>query len=141
MLAHTLGCNKEHVAFSPLEELTALLIAPKPDEFCVSQYLGYRDGSSEGAPNPCLIIEYSPSASPHPSPTSLLQAIEQLHRSSLNQRRVLVHKKAQCLLHIHSVNRLHKAPRSENILLASTSIGEYNMTSPYVMEFNYSRRA
>lgn len=130
-------------SLSPVEELTALLMAPKPSEFCIPPCLGYCEIVSEDSPRKLgLIFDNPPQVDQQRHPISLLEAIAEITRPSLTQRVALAHNIAHCLLYLHSVNWLHKGLRSENILLfSSPDEGAVIVTSPYLTGFEYSRRA
>ena len=136
----------ERTSLTPIEELTALLMAPKPDEFCVPPCLGYCNFGPELDHRLGLIFKTPPHVNPNTPPQSLLQAMRAIPKPSLTRRIILAHKMAQCLLYFHSVNWLHKGLRSENILFFppsnnSTHQDQDYMTSPYLTGFGYSRRA
>lgn len=106
----------ERTWLAPIEELTALLTAPKPDEFCVPPCLGYCDFGPESEHRLGLIFKNPPHVDPNVLPQCLMQAILSTPKPSLTRRIALASRIAQCLLYLHSVNWLHKGLRSENIL-------------------------
>lgn len=140
--ARTAEKDVEEAGLSAIEELTALLIASKPDEFCVPPCLGYcnLEGDQE-TQSLGLVFENPPGINSEFRAVTLLQAIQQHPKPSLTQRVALAHKIAQCLLYLHAVNWLHKGLRSENILVFPSTDGEYDFASPYLTGFNHSRRA
>lgn len=128
---------------SPIEELTALLKYPKPNEFCIPPCIGYCTIQTES--QSCklgLEFENPPSINQNLRPTPLDSVIVEQPKPSLTQRAVLAQKIAQALLYLHSVNWLHKALRGENVLLfPSEEDGELDLTSPWLTSFDYVRRA
>lgn len=128
-------------SLSPIEELTILLMAPKPDEFCIPVCVGYSIlQHGEEKARPALIFE-NPAGVPHVQPVSLLQALQNRTKPTLTHRVALAHKVAQCLLYLHAVNWLHKALRSSNILFFPSNDTEVDIRSPYVTGFDNSRRS
>ncbi|KAL8673302.1 MAG: hypothetical protein Q9168_002264 [Polycauliona sp. 1 TL-2023] len=129
-------------SMSPTEELAMLLMAPKPEEFCIPTCVGYsilRDGEEKACP--ALIFRNPPSIDPHIRPVSLLSALQDNVKPNLTHRIALAHKIAQCLLYLHTVNWLHKSFRSSNILLFPSADGELDVRAPYVTGFDNSRRS
>jgi Prion-inhibition and propagation len=127
---------------SPMEELTILLMAPKPDEFCIPTCVGYSIlQQGEAQPRPALIFENPAGIGPQVQPVSLFHAVEQYPRPSLTHRIALAHKIAQCLLYLHAVNWLHKALRSSNILFFPSPDADPDVRSPYMTGFDNSRRS
>ena len=126
-----------------VEELTILLMARKmPDEFCIPPCLGYsilQWGKEEA--RPALIFENPEGVGPQVRPMSLLQALELHRKPSLTQRVVLAQRIAQCLLYLHTVDWLHKALRSSNIVFFPSSEVELNVHHPYLTGFDHSRRS
>jgi hypothetical protein len=71
-------------SLSLVEELTALLMAQKPDEFCVPPCLGYFElEGDEAAQNLGLVFHNPPHVDPQLPPISLLQAMDQIAKPSL----------------------------------------------------------
>ena len=128
-------------SISPMEELTILLMAPKPDEFCIPTCLGYSILQGEEQSRPALIFENPAGIDPQVQPVSLFQAIQKYPRPSLTHRIATAHKIAQCLLYLHAVNWLHKALRSSNILFFPSPDADLNVRSLYVTGFDNSRRS
>lgn len=129
-------------SISPIEELTILLMAPKPDEFCIPACVGYailQDGEENA--RPALIFENPAGVDPHFQPVSLLKALQIRTKPTLTHRVALAHKVAQCLLYLHAVNWLHKALRSSNILFFPLPDTEVDIRSPYITGFDNSRRS
>ena len=129
-------------SISSIEELTILLMAPKPDEFCIPTCLGYSilQGGDEKL-RPALIFKNPAGIDPRAQPISLLQALHNHPKPCLTHRLALAHKIAQCLLYLHSVNWLHKALRSSNILFFPSPDAELDVRSPYITGFDNSRRS
>ena len=129
-------------SISPIEELTILLMAPKPDEFCVPTCLGYsilKQGKEQ--PRPALIFENPTGIDPQVQPVSLFQAVQKYPKPSLTHRIAVAHKITQCLLYLHAVNWLHKALRSPNILFFPTPDADFDVRLPYMTGFDNSRRS
>ena len=126
----------------PCKELTILLMAPKPDEFCIPTCVGYGILQyGEKNPHPALIFENPAGIDPHLQPVSLLTALGNCTKPTLTHRIALAHRVAQCLLYLHAVKRLHKAVRSSNILFFPAPDAEIDVRSPYVTGFDNSRRS
>ena len=129
-------------SISPIEELTILLMAPKPDEFCIPACVGYSIlQQGEEKPRPALIFENPAGVDQHFQPVSLLKALQNRTKPTLTHRVALAHKIAQCLLYLHAVNWLHKALRSSNILFFPSADTEVDVRFPYVTGFDHSRRS
>ena len=127
---------------SPIEELTILLMTPKPDEFCIPTCLGYsilRQGKEPA--RPALVFKNPTGIDPRVQPVSLLEAVQKYPRPSLTHRMIVAHKIAQCLLYLHTVNWLHKALRSSNILLFQSPNADLDVRFPYMTGFDNSRRS
>ncbi|KAL8834146.1 MAG: hypothetical protein Q9170_003893 [Blastenia crenularia] len=134
--------DPETTSMSRIEELAILLMAPKPEEFCIPTCLGFsilRYG--KGNARPALIFENPPGIDPLVRPVSLLNALEEYPKPNLTHRMALAHKIAQCLLYLHAVNWLHKALRSSNILFFPSPNAELDVRSPYVTGYDNSRRS
>ena len=114
-------------SLSPVEQLTILLMASKPDEFCIPTCLGYTSLHMEGKERQSALVFENP-AGIDPKP-------------SLTHRVILAQKIAQCLLYLHAVNWLHKALRSSNILLFPQDNAVLDVRSPYITGFDNSRRS
>ena len=136
------NANSTFTSISPIEELTILLMAPKPDEFCIPTCLGYSI-LQRGDENlrPALILKNPPGVSSQAQPIPLLQALQEKPKPCLTHRLALAHKIAQCLLYLHCVNWLHKALRSSNILFFPSPDAEFDVRSPYITGFDNSRRS
>lgn len=129
-------------SISSTEELAILLMAPKPDEFCIPTCVGYSIlPHGEEKARPALVFENPAGIDPQIQPVSLLHALEQRTKPPLTHRVALAHKVAQCILYLHAVNWLHKALRSSNILFFPPPDGELDVRSPYVTGFDNSRRS
>lgn len=126
---------------SPIEELAALLAAPKPDEFCVPLCLGYCNLALDEDQQLGLVFESPSHSDPRKPPVSLLTALKTIPKPSLTRRVALAHKISQCLMYLHSVNWLHKGLRSEKILFFPSSDAEDDLVAPYLTGFGFSRRA
>ena len=129
-------------SISPTEELAILLRTSKPDEFCTPVCLGYsilqRDETSLC---PALIFKCPADFDFENQPRALFRAFTTYEKPSLPQRVMLAHKLAQGLLYLHSVNWLHKALRSSNILFFAPSTSDLNIRSPIITGFDNSRRS
>lgn len=128
---------------SLIEELTALLKARKPDEFRIPPCLGYCILSNDQSQRAkvAVVSQRPQHISNDIRPINLLQAMKQLPRPSLSQRVALSQNIAKCLLYLHSVNWLHKAIRSEVILLFQLDDSNLQLSEPYLTGFDFSRRA
>ncbi|OQV08546.1 hypothetical protein CLAIMM_12800 [Cladophialophora immunda] len=129
-------------ACSLMDELTILLNAQKPDEFCIPPCLGWsplREGGAQ--PLPAFVFENPPGVDSKAIPVSLLHAMKHSPKPSLTHRVTLAYKIAQCLLYFHVVNWLHKALRASNIIMFSSSDNDLDIRSPYLIGFNNSRRS
>jgi serine/threonine protein kinase len=140
-VSHADTGNDPQVACSPIEELAALLMAPKPEELCVPCCLGYCVRKIDGLTTPGLVFEYPTLPGAQSRLCSLLQVMHETSKPSLTHRVVLAQKLVQCLLYLHSVNWLHKGIRSENIFLSPSSTGGYDLRQPILTGFDHSRRA
>ena len=129
-------------SISVIEELTVLLMAPKPDEFCIPACVGYAIlQHGEEKARPALIFEKPAGVDPQFQPVSLLKVLQVRTKPTLTHRVALAHKVAQCLLYLHAVNWLHKALRSSNILFFPLPDTEVDIRSPYITGFDNSRRS
>lgn len=126
-----------------VEALVALLASSKPAEFCVPQCLGYFDDRDDSNHSQHdfrfgLIFKNPEWVSPNVAPVTLHHLIRTMPMPSLTDRIALAHQLAVCVLYLHAVNWLHKAIRSDNILLFSnTDSPEFR--KPYLSGFNYAR--
>jgi hypothetical protein len=126
-----------------VKALVALLESSKPAEFCVPQCLGYFDDRDDADHSQHdfrfgLIFQKPDWVPPHVAPVTLHHLISTMPMPSLTDRVALAHKIAVCVLYLHAVNWLHKAIRSDNILLFSTTSSP-ELTKPYLSGFNYAR--
>lgn len=137
--------SRERAAqLSLVEELTALLMAPKPDDFRIPPCYGYCVlPEHEGEPGRiAVVLQKPPHVAKDVHPINLMDAITQIPQPSLTQRVALAQSIAKSLLYLHSVNWLHKALRSEVILLfPSPSETSLHLHHPYLTGFDYARRA
>ena len=132
----------DNSASSAVEELAILLAAPKPDEFCILTCVGYsvlQRGEEEA--RLALIFEKPHGIDPEAQPTSLFHALDSCTKPALTHRIALAHKLAQCLLYLHTVNWLHKAFRSSNVLFFPLPNHQLDIRSPYITGFDNSRRS
>lgn len=126
-----------------VKALVALLACNKPVEFCVPPCLGYFDDRDDSNHSQHdfrfgLIFKNPEWVAPDVEPVSLHHLIRTMPMPSLTDRIALAHKLAVCVLYLHAVNWLHKAIRSENVLLfSSTSSPE--LSKPYLSGFSYAR--
>lgn len=126
----------------PIAELAVLLMAPKPDEFCIPSCIGYCEVPQSGSQaRRALIFENPVGVDPQIKPVSLAHAIEHHAKPCLADRIALAHKIAQCLLYLHAANWLHKALRSTNILFFQALNLDLDVRTPYVTGFDNSRRS
>lgn len=121
---------KEEI-FTRVRKLATLLNhRPKPDAFRTPHCLGYFDKAQDYQPseddeeeegdilNHRLGLVFSRPADVHASlpPISLHALLLTACKPRVTDRVALAHAVAHCLLHLHSVNWLHKGLRSHNIL-------------------------
>lgn len=134
--------NNTSAPSTPIAELAVLLMAPKPDEFCIPPCIGYCEVQQAGSqPRRALIFENPIGVDPQIKPVSLAHAIEHHAKPCLADRIALAHKIAQCLLYLHAANWLHKALRSTNILFFQAPNLDLDVRNPYVTGFDNSRRS
>lgn len=136
-----LGDDLTQDSISLMEELAILLKAPKPDEFCTPACLGYSILQyNETSLRPALIFESPVDQS---QPCCLFKAFSTYAKPPLSHRVTLAYKLAQGLLYLHSVNWLHKALRSSNILFfpSSNAVDGLDVRYPVITGFNNSRRS
>lgn len=122
-------------------ELTALLKFPKPTEFCTPKCLGFFDDHTKSGTRERFgwVFELPESAPQNVLPKSLLELLA-LKRPSLTARIKLASRLASCILYLHTVNWLHKAFRSENVIFFSADV-RMNPEEAIISGFEYSRPA
>ena len=125
-----------------IKELAALLSLDKPEEFRAPKCLGYIDSRQDTqAPAQFGIVFETPHHEHgRGNPECLLRAIKQHDKPSLSERIALANKVSSCVFYVHSVNWLHKALRSQNILCFPSASGAM-LESPYLTGFEYARPA
>ena len=127
---------------SVIEELTILLMAPKPAQFCIPTCLGYSIvNRGKEKPRPVLVFESPEGIDRQAQPVPLLYALEFCTKPTLSHRVILANKIAQSLLYLHTVNWLHKALRSSNILFFPSPDAPVDVRSPFVTGYDNSRRS
>ncbi|EHK21050.1 uncharacterized protein TRIVIDRAFT_70186 [Trichoderma virens Gv29-8] len=118
-------------------QLAKLLACPKAADFCTPTCLGYLD-----EPEKCRLgwVFAMPAGRAHP-PRSLRSLLYGIACPSLTERVALASKLAACLLHLHAVNWLHKALRSDNILFVYDDDDDDvpPLSEPIVSGFDLSR--
>lgn len=120
-------------------ELAALLTSPKPNDFCAPHCLGFFDhGEISDEQRFGWVFEMPKGATEKTEPKSLLWMFTNISKPSLTERAALASKLAASLLFLHSVNWIHKALRSENVLFLFTD-DQYDMEKPILSGFEYSR--
>lgn len=131
------------LAFNRISRLIALLHETKNESFKVLRCINYFDDSPKRSIG--VIFEFPPSLDGPPN--SLLSALScsSSSRPSLDARMKLARSLCETLLHLHSVNWLHKSIRSENILLLNPSPTPPtrdtipDLENPRLSGFEYSR--
>lgn len=126
-----------------VKALVALLQSSKPAEICVPQCLGYFDDRDDTDHSQHgfrfgLIFRKPEGVPPEVAPISLHHLISTLPMPSLTDRVALAHQVAVCVLYLHAVSWLHKAIRSDNILVFPTG-DSLELTKPYLSGFSYAR--
>lgn len=132
---------EEHVR--RVNELVALLRSKKPEQFCSPRCLGFFDDREDldRSKHECrfgLVYERRGSDGAELSPISLHYLIHNEPMPSLSDRVRLAHKVATCVLYLHAVNWLHKALRSDSVLICRKN-GVLDMRTPYVTGYEYAR--
>lgn len=123
-----------------VKELVALLKSEKPSEFCTPRCLGFFDDRKDSAKSENdfrfgLVYE---KPEENVSPVSLYHLIREDSMPSLSDRIRLAHKTATCILYLHAVNWLHKALRSDNILLFPKE-NRIDVENPFITGYEYAR--
>ena len=123
-----------------VKELVALLKAEKPSEFCTPKCLGYFDDrkDSEKSQNAYRFGLVYQNPRKDTKPISLRHLIRRNSMPPLSTRIQLAHKIATCILYLHAVNWLHKALRSENILVFPEG-NDFDLEHPLVTGYEYAR--
>ncbi|KAL1838359.1 hypothetical protein VTJ49DRAFT_2768 [Mycothermus thermophilus] len=146
-------------------ELAALLNhSPKPSTFRTPHCLGFFDkgSSSDGQGDGGngneddddddddilnrrlgLVFERPLDAGLHATlpPISLRDLLETARKPRVTDRVKLAHAIGSCLLHLHSVNWLHKGLRSHSVIFFQTTNGQVDYAKPYLSGFDFSRPA
>ncbi|KAL6713007.1 hypothetical protein ACLMJK_009403 [Lecanora helva] len=135
--------DPESGSISSTEELAILLMASKPDESCTLTCLGYSFlQQDQTSLRPALIFKSPPDFDLQSPAESLLRAFATYEKPSLTHWVTLALKLAQGLLSLHSVNWLHKALRSSNILFfPSSDAATFDVQTPFIAGFDNSRRS
>ena len=143
----------EPLVMERLQKLAALLHKDnKPAGFRVPRCIGYLDESvcvdklNHNAKESRIgfVFEYPDAAIPSSQPTSLRQIIRNCRQGdepSLTERIEVANILANTLSCLHSVNWLHKALRSANVVFfldASRNDG-FDLSKPYLCGFDFSR--
>ena len=123
-----------------VKELVALLKSEKPSEFCTPRCLGFFDerNDSEKSENNFRFGLVYEKPDKNVTPISLHHLIREDSMPSLSDRIRLAHKTATCILYLHAVNWLHKALRSDNILLFSKE-NKIDLGNPFITGYEYAR--
>ena len=123
-----------------VKELVALLKSEKPSEFCTPRCLGFFDDrkDSEKSENDFRFGLVYEKPGENASPVSLYHLIRKGSMPSLSDRIRLAHKTATCILYLHAVNWLHKALRSDNILLFPKE-DKIDLENPFITGYEYAR--
>ena len=117
---------------------TLLGSADKPAQFNAPHCLGYFNDQEEGRYG---FLYSKPSHIPQATtPSSLLDIIKSTTSPpSLTKRITIAHTIARCLMYLHSVNWLHKAFRSDNIIFFTPEGQSPDYTHPYIAGFEFAR--
>jgi hypothetical protein len=122
--------------------LAKMLNLPKPPSFSTPHCLGFFDDKKRGQPETRFgwIFQLPKSATPATELKSLLNMIKERQSStpSLNVRIALASELSSSVLYLHSVNWLHKAIRSANILFQADG-KDTNLKKFFLSGFDYSR--
>ena len=100
--------------------LAEMLKLPKPEDFCTLNCLGFFDEIKLIARASQVfgwVFEMPPGSTEGTAPYSLFEIMGKTSRPSLTHRAELASKLESCLMHFHAVNWLHKAFRSDNIIM------------------------
>jgi serine/threonine protein kinase len=123
-----------------VKKLAALLgLQNKTEEFRAPYCLGFFDDRDEDTSRYGLIYSRPDGVSPAAEPISPLDLIRKGEKPSLTKRIGLTHAIAQSLMYLHSVNWLHKAFRSDNIVFFNPPGQEPDYATPTVSGFEYAR--
>lgn len=141
-----------------VQKLAALLHrSPKPSAFRVPHCLGYfgnlppAHADDSGAPRGCelneneeprvgFVFEKPLDAESTEQPVSLRELFKSQEKPRITDRVALAHAIASCVLYLHSVNWLHKALRSHNIVFFRAN-GRVDYRKPYLSGFDFARPA
>ena len=128
-----------------VDRLAALLCdAKKPDSLRVPHCLGYFDDAAVKANNyrrGRLGFVFQKPTVPNASPISLKHLLQSRSKPLLTDRIALAKALSNCIMSLHSVNWLHKAIRSDNILFFIDDGSFLDYSSLFLSGFGYSRPA
>lgn len=125
-----------------VKDLTALLsYSDKPAEFCGPKCVGYVPDEDEYRVGLVYEVPDHVSAQNAFEPISLLAVLTSETNLSKHARRQLAFKLANSVLHLHSVDWLHKSFSSHSITFFRDSSGSPNLGFPIVSGFGLSRPA
>jgi len=123
-----------------VQELVTLLQSDKPSEFCTPHCMGYfddRDDCDESEHDYRFGLVFKKPGIAR-EPVSLYQLMVNHSKPSLDDRMLLAHKIAKCMLYLHAVNWLHKAFRSDSITFFPSK-ENINIAQPYLTGYEYAR--
>ena len=123
-----------------VKQLVALLQSAKQHEFCTPECLGWFDDRDHGKKylNPSRFGLVFKKPANGKTPITLSEMINTHSKPSLNDRMLLAHLIARCLLYLHAVNWLHKGLRSDSIIFVPTG-NDVDFARPYVTGYDYAR--
>lgn len=135
--------NQPDLGLSRVEKLVMLLCNPrKPDFLRVPHCLGYFDdvrGKENNYRRGRLGFVFQKPTTPTASPVSLRQSIKTRSKPLLTERVALAKAISNCINSLHSVNWLHKAIRSDNIIFFPEDVSYINYRCPFLSGFGYAR--
>ncbi|KAM0421350.1 hypothetical protein ACHAPT_010885 [Fusarium lateritium] len=121
-------------------QLADLLACPKSEDFCAPHCLGYLL-DKEGQGGTCRlgwVFEMPDSTDGSYAPRSLHWLFAHVARPPLSDRVTIACKLATSLMYLHSVNWLHKAIRSDNVVFYWNG-SRPNLERPILAGFEYAR--
>ena len=129
---------EDHV--NRVKELVVLLMSDKPSEFCTPRCLGFFDDrkDSEKSQNDFRFGLVYEKPEDNATPISLNDLIRKVPMPPLSDRIQLAHKIATCILYLHAVNWLHKALRSDSIMVFPKK-NKYDLEHPFITGYEYAR--
>lgn len=133
------------LSLSRVDKLASLLCNPQKPRFLrVPHCLGYFDDARSKENNyrrGRLGFVFQKPTAPTASPVSLKHLLQNKTKPLLTDRVALATAIAKCIMSLHSVNWLHKAIRSDNVLFFPEDVSYIDYSCPFLSGFGYARPA